>query len=39
MRWSARLTTSNMADMAKYLFEPMYDESLHDYFMGLAPTE
>ena len=34
---SARLTTSNMADMAKYLFEPMYDEPFHDYFIGENP--
>ena len=34
---SARLTTSNMADMTKYLFEPIYDEPLDDYFMGENP--
>ena len=32
-----RLTTSNMADMSKYLFEPIYDEPLDDYFMGENP--
>lgn len=32
-----RLTTSNMADMTKYLFETIYDEPLDDYFIGENP--
>lgn len=34
---SAHLTTSNIADMTKYLIEPIYDEPLDDYFIGDNP--
>ena len=34
---SERLTTFNMADMTKYLFEPIDDEPLDDYFIGENP--
>lgn len=34
---SAHLTTSNIADMTKYLIEPIYDELLDDYFIGDNP--
>ena len=34
---SVCITTSNMANMTKYLFEPIYDEPLDDYFIGTNP--